>query len=264
MQEVSEDQVLSALRTLGVQAGDGLLVHSALHFLGRPANGPGMYLDAVCAAVDAHNHEGVQSGTGTIAVPTFNFAFARGEAYDPETTPSAGMGVFAELVRNYPQSKRTPHPMQSLAVIGAEAADLARRDTPSAFDAGSAFERMVELGFKILLLGADIEAVSLLHYSEQRFNVPYRYWKNFTGLVHGINGWEERTYRMFVRDMQLDPKLTLKPVQEFLQAKGQFSSTPLNYGQVAVINMTDFVAAVDHFLAEDPFSLMLNRPGIGQ
>ena len=260
MQEVSEDQVLSVLRTLGVQAGDGLLVHSALHYLGRPVDGPGMYLEALCEAVVAYNHKGVRSGTGTIAVPTFNFAFARGEPYDPETTPSVGMGVFAELMRNHPLAKRTTHPMQSLAVIGAEAADLARRDTPSAFDAGSAFERMVELGFKILLLGADIEAVSLLHYSEQRFSVPYRYWKDFTGSVHGVNGWEARTYRMFVRDMKLDPKLTLKPVQEFLQAKGKFFSTPLNYGQVAVIDMTDFVAAVDHFLAEDPFSLVLNRP----
>ncbi len=180
LKQLTRNQLLEALRTLGVRPGDGLLVHSALQFLGNPVGGLAMYLEALL--------EAIHPDKGTLAVPTFNFAFANGEPYDPKITPSVGMGAFSEFVRQQPQAQRTTHPMQSLSVIGRYAADLAERDTPSAFDPGSAFERMVELNFKILLLGSDIDSISLIHYSEQRLNVPYRYWKSFTGIVHTPSG----------------------------------------------------------------------------
>ena len=128
------------------------------------------------------------------------------------------MGVFSEFIRQVlPGARRTPHPMQSLAVLGHYATDLTNRDTLSAFDPGSAFERMLELDFKLLLLGADARAVSMFHYCEQRAKVPYRYWKDFTGEVITSTGWQTRTYRMFVRDLEIKPQLTLDPVVEDLE-----------------------------------------------
>jgi len=150
--------------------------------------------------------------------------------------------------------------MQSLAALGRYGDDLASRDTLSAFDPGSAFERMLELGFKLLLFGADARAVAMLHYCEQRAAVPYRYWKDFTGEVRTEAGWEPRTYRMFVRDLDLNPQLTLAPVVENQQALGQWKTVPLNYGALTLCLLADFVAAVDKFLAKDPWSLMINRP----
>ena len=245
MLEITQEQVAAALQAVGVQPGDGLLVHSAVQFLGRPLGGIGIYHAALSDC--------------TIAVPTFNFAFARGQAYDPESTPSDKMGAFSEYIRQLPGTRRTPHPMQSLAVAGKYAADLASRDTPSAFDPGSAFERMLELDFKLLLLGADIQAVSMLHYSEQRLQVPYRYWKEFSGQVKTASGWEQRTYRMFARDLELDAQIELYPVQRRLEQLGQWRSTALNYGLVACCRLTDFVAAIDTFLRADPWSLLVNR-----
>lgn len=270
MKEVTQTQLIASLQAVGVQPGDGLLVHSALQFLGRPEGGVDCYLHALTEAVNCesgirnyelgHIAEDSQLRIGTLAVPTFNFAFARGEAYDPQSTPSIGMGQLSELIRQHPEARRTTHPMQSLAALGKYADDLAARDTPSAFDPGSAFAEMLALGFKILLLGADIDAVSMIHYSEQRLNVPYRYWKDFSGPVKTAAGWEERTYRMYVRDMALDPRLTLHPVRDELQSQGAWSEVSLNYGKIALIPMQPFVAMVDRFLAADPYSLMLNRP----
>jgi aminoglycoside 3-N-acetyltransferase len=249
MQEVTRAQVAACLRTLGVKAGDGLLVHSAVQFLGRPVGGLQMYLKAIQEVIGAQ---------GTLIVPTFNFGFARGESYDPATTPSHGMGAFSELVRQLPEALRTSHPLQSVAVVGRYADDLANRDTASAFDPGSAFERMLELDFKLLLLGADSRAVSMFHYSERRANVPYRYWKDFTGPIYTASGWQTLTYRMFVRDLDLDPQLTIDPVVEYLQSLGKWRSLSLNYGQVTVCGLRDFVAAADKFLAENPWSLVTN------
>jgi aminoglycoside 3-N-acetyltransferase len=136
---------------------------------------------------------------------------------------------------------------------------LASRDTLSAFDPASAFERMLELDFKLLLLGADERAISLVHISEQRLNVPYRYWKDFTGQVCQGDGWEERTYRMFVRDLDRNPVLTMERVLPRLQAAGIWQSCPLNYGFVSACLCSDFVVSLDRMLAEDPWILVKNR-----
>jgi aminoglycoside 3-N-acetyltransferase len=253
MLEVDSQRVIAALLALNLQAGDSLLVHSAIQYLGRPVGGVAMYLDALQTVLGPH---------GNIAVPAFNFAFARGEPFDPLHTPSQGMGAFSEYVRQQPGARRSLHPMQSLAVIGPGATDLSERDTLSAFDRGSAFERLLELDFKLLLLGADVQAVSMIHYSEQRAGVPYRFWKDFQGQVNTGTGWETRTYRMFARDLQADPRLDLRPLQAELQARGEWAAIPLNYGLISACRLADFVAAADRLLAADPWAFVSNQKEI--
>ncbi|MDH5506814.1 MAG: AAC(3) family N-acetyltransferase [Anaerolineae bacterium] len=251
MHKVTRQQVIETLTAVGVQPGDGLLIHSALQMLGLPEGGPRMYLDAIQSVIGSE---------GTLVVPAFNFAFARGEDYDPAKAPAEGMGVFSEFVRQQPDALRTPHPMQSLAVIGKYAADLAGRDTPAAFDEGSAFARMIELDFKMLLLGTDIQAVSIFHYCEQRVNAPYRYWKDFSGRVRVGQDWQTRTYRMFVRDMDIDARLVITPIQQALQANGQMVSEFLNYGWVSLCRLVDFAAVATQFLRADPWVFVTNSP----
>ena len=265
MREVSAEQVHSLLVQVGLSAGQGVMVHSALHLLGRPAQGPNTYLQALSQALNIplpslHLPRDPQQDTGTLAVPAFNFGFARGEAFDPSSTPAVGMGVLSETVRQLPEARRTPHPLQSMAVLGAHAAELAARDTPGAFDPGSSFERLLDLDFSILLLGADIQAVSLLHYSEQRAQVPYRYWKDFNGLVRIGDQAQIRTYRMYVRDMELDPRLEIYAIQHLLAERGQWRQTTLNYGTLALFKARDFTAAADELLAADPWCFVTNRP----
>ncbi|MEX2144551.1 MAG: AAC(3) family N-acetyltransferase [Anaerolineales bacterium] len=249
--ELTHSELIQTLESVGVLPGDGVLVHSALQLLGKPNGGLQMVFDAIVEVIGP---------TGTLAVPTFPFTFSRGLDYDPLTTPSQGMGAFSEFVRQVPQALRTTHPMQPVALVGGHAADLAQRDTLSAFDDGSAFDRMLQLGFKMLLLGADIQAASIVHYSEQRAAVPYRYWKDFTGRVKVGDAWKTKTYRMFVRDLDLDAQLKLTPIQRTLEAEGLWRTTKLNFGEVACCPLTAFVAAADELLAANPWVLVTNRP----
>ena len=252
MKTVGLDQVIQALRAVGLRQGDGVLVHSAIQYLGRPQGGAAIYWQALQAVLGPQ---------GTVAVPAFNFQFASGKPYDPATSPSIGMGAFAEYIRCLPDALRTPHPMQSLAVIGKHATDLVSRDTLSAFDPRSAFEILLELDFRILLLGADIYSVSLVHYSEQRAAVPYRYWKEFSGRVLTSEGWRERTCNMFVRDLELNPRLDLSPVEKRLRSEGDWNEQPLNYGRIALFSARAFTRAADALLAEDPWSLVVKDAG---
>lgn len=270
MLEVTLSAFTDTLRDLGVEAGDGLLVHSAIQFLGRPRGGIAMYYLGLCSVLNGHDSTASQDNIadptsitlikGTIAVPTFNFDFCSGKRYDPKSTPAEGMGTFSEYIRGLPAARRTKHPMQSIALVGKDAEELAKWDTLSAFDHGSAFKRMLELDYKLLLLGADIQAVSMLHYCEQRAAVPYRYWKDFSGEIRTLDGWETRTYRMYVRDLEIDPQIELYPVQKLLEDAGQWRSLSVNYGHVSLCRLVDFVSAVDSFLVKDPWSLVTNRP----
>ncbi len=250
---LSAKQLKEALLDVGVEDGDGLLIHSALQFLGQPDGGSQLYLDVI---------EEVLGDDGTLAVPTFTFAFARGEDFDPGKSPSEHMGVFSELVRLDERAMRTNHPMQSLALLGKYSEKLAALESFSAFDDGSAFDRMLELDFKLLLLGADVQAASIVHYSEQRANVPYRYWKDFNGRVLNDGAWQKHKYRMFVRDLEIDPQLKLAPIQERLVSKGQWSAVDLNYGKLALFGLKDFVVACDELLTMDPWALISNRESI--
>jgi hypothetical protein len=91
--------------------------------------------------------------------------------------------------------------------------------------------------------------------------VPYRYWKEFTGEVRlAGKPAEVRTYRMFARDLQLDPEVASAPVQKVLEARGQWSSVSLNYGKVSLCRFQDFVSAAEELLAKDPWALVQNRP----
>jgi aminoglycoside N3'-acetyltransferase len=251
MLETSPEQVLQILHKLDIRPGDGLLVHSALQFLGRPQGGPTMYLNCL---------QTVLGPQGSLAAPAFNFGFAKGLPFDPAQTPSQGMGVLSETIRTAPGAYRTPHPLQSLALLGKYAPMLAACDTVGAFDNDSAFAKLLELDFKLLLLGADIQAASMVHYSEQRAAVPYRYWKDFTGLVRTSNGWQQRTYRMFARDLTLNPQLALQPIQNLLEQRQQWQSAPLGYGQVCLCRLQDFVTATTDLLRQDPWILISNRP----
>jgi aminoglycoside 3-N-acetyltransferase len=247
MLTVNLKQVVSALQEVGITPGDGLLVHSALQFLGRPEGGVAMYLAAL---------QQMLGPGGTLAAPAFSFSFARGEPFDRGNTPSRGMGVFSEYVRLQQGAQRTSHPLQSLALLGRHALELARRDTAGAFDPGSAFERLLELDFKLLLLGADIQAASMVHYSEQRAAVPYRYWKEFHGLWRDGDLAEGRTYRMYARDLDLDPTLVLQPIQAGLEAQGLWRQGSLGYGRVCACRLQDFVAVTDALLAANPWVLV--------
>jgi len=224
-------------------------VHSAIQYLGKPVEGVGLFLDAI---LDILGME------GTIVVPTFNFDFTRGLPFDPQTTPSKNMGVFSELVRKHPDASRTMHPMQSVAVMGKHRDDLAGRDTPSAFDPDSAFDQMVQLDFKLLLLGAEIQAASIVHYSEQRVAVPYRYWKEFSGQVKIGSDWQLCTYKMYVRNMEINPELYLFPIQKQLQTMGLWKTEEINYGRISTCRLTDFVTIADQLLQNDQWSLVGN------
>lgn len=255
MKVFDSNELKMTLQQLGIQASDTLLIHSSLFHLGSLK---GVSFSNI--PVEIVNHIlNLLGPSGTIVVPTFNFDFCKGIPFDLKHSPSQGMGVFSETVRTWKGAKRSKHPMQSVAAIGKLASWISEPDTASSFGDGGPFERMFDLDTKLLLLGASMQYASLIHYSEEKQSVPYRYWKTFQGSCTNAGDSEEREYPMFVRDLSLDPRLQLSILEDEMDRNGQIKKKKLGSGQVVLCTFKDFFATSSEMLKKDPFCLLDNR-----
>ncbi len=244
----------SALRRLGIGTADTLMIHSALFSLGPWQNRHADVPDAASGAY--HSIREVIGPEGTIVVPTFTFGFCHGEVFDQPKTPSVNMGVFSEYIRKLPDSYRSFHPMQSVAAIGPKACLICSPDTPSAFDEAGPFSHLLKVDAILLLLGVSLMAASILHYAEERAAVPYRYWKNFDGPYVRDGKPSHEQYRMFVRDLELDPQNDVAPLEMELRAAGRLRREGVGSGWVEACRCRDYMSAAIDGLRRDPYWLV--------
>lgn len=144
---------------------------------------------------------------GTLLVPCFNWDFCRGVPYDARSTPSR-VGVLGDAARARADFTRTQHPLYSFAVWGKDAKQLADAQPVTCFGGDSPFAYMHKVGAVALVAGLSPTAgTTFIHYVEEREGAPYRYFKDFTGSYTDMQGVQsEKTVRMFVRDLEIDPQ----------------------------------------------------------
>ncbi len=89
-------------------------------------------------------------------------------AYDPGDAGSyRGFGVLNQFIVAHPQAHRSRHPDASMVAIGLHAEFLvADHRLGQAYGPGSPLERFLAVDGKVLLLGASLDAVTVLHYAE--------------------------------------------------------------------------------------------------
>jgi aminoglycoside 3-N-acetyltransferase len=93
--------------------------------------------------------------------------------FDAPTARSArDHGILVEFLRTWPGSRVNNHPARFVARGPHAAALFATQPWDFAFGRESALERLVELGGKILILGADHDNVTFLHYVEHVADIP--------------------------------------------------------------------------------------------
>lgn len=255
MKKFNSNEFRKAFEELGFEKGDTVLVHNSLMNFGIPQDIPlqelprKIYEDLVA----------VLGKEGTIVVPAFNFDFCKGTAFNRQETPSKSMGVFSEFVRKLPESRRTTHPMQSVAVVGKARDFLVEEDTFSAFSDNSAFDKLTQLNTKILLLGADFNSISMIHWVEERKNVPYRYWESFSAEYMDSEKGEKRTYKMFVRDLETNPILKLYDIEKRLDREEKVKKKKVGGGQVKCLQLQDFLSVARECLDSNPYYFVSNH-----
>lgn len=176
---ISRSEISNQLLELGLAQGDLIMVHASLRAVGEILGGPdeliGALLDAVGSTGTVMMYVGCQMpfddlGRGIFTKEQEAFIFENCPAFDPLTArASRDFGALAEFFRTTPGVKVSGNPGARMAAIGAEA-DFLTVDHPLNYGLGdqSPLHRLCEKNGKILLLGSDLDAVTLLHYAEAK------------------------------------------------------------------------------------------------
>lgn len=160
------------LRELGVREGDMLMVHSSLRNIGPIVGGVNVLVQALFEAVGTD---------GTIAAYVDFEPFFEDDdplddipVFDKRIAHAArDHGVLHETLRNWPGAVRSDHPDAGVVAIGRRAEWLTA-DHPFhyGYGAGSPFEKFHQAGGRVLMLGAPLDTVTMLHYAEFLAEIP--------------------------------------------------------------------------------------------
>ncbi len=201
-------------RNCGIHPGDIVLIHSSLkRSLQMYHTNPQAVMESFLEAVGS---------SGTVLFPLFNFDFTKGVPFDIRSTPSQ-MGALTEAARIYPNAVRSGHPIYSFTAIGVHAEEFSV-DNFSGYGPDSPFAILRQLYGKIAVLDLDDQnSMTFYHHIEEMHEVPYRWHKKFTGPYTDAQGvTSERTYGLFVRDLDEGVLTDVNPMSEILWEKGLY------------------------------------------
>jgi aminoglycoside 3-N-acetyltransferase len=100
-------------------------------------------------------------------------------------------GVLHETMRTWPGAVRSDHPDAGVVAIGSLAAWITA-DHPFQYGYGkdSPFDKIVRAGGRVLMLGAPLDTITLLHYAENEARIPDKRICRYRRLMPGVNGPE--------------------------------------------------------------------------
>ncbi|WP_433533125.1 aminoglycoside N(3)-acetyltransferase [Micromonospora sp. CA-263727] len=177
------DRLAADLTAVGMAAGRDLLVHCSMRRIGPVAGGPATLLAALrrVAGPDATMVVPAQTVGNSTTGPVFRAATdgldaagraayeARLPGFDPATTPSEGMGILAEHLRQESGAARSGHPLTSFAALGRRAVEITERhDLDCHLGERSPLGRLYAADAAILLLGVGYDRCTALHLAEYR------------------------------------------------------------------------------------------------
>ena len=145
-QLVTQADIVSVLRPLGLGAGSAVIVHSSLGSMGCVAGGAEAVVEALLETIGP---------TGHVMMPTFTNNVPR---FDPLQEPSQS-GRITEVFWRRSDVRRSWHPAHSVAVWGSRRHEfVAGHEMMAGLGIGGPMDVMAKTGAYVLLLGVDLTA----------------------------------------------------------------------------------------------------------
>ena len=223
-------------KAMGVMNGDVVFISSDAKI---------MLMDAMMnhAAIDLNPFidgliEAVGS-EGTILFPAYNWDFCSGKTFDYLNTPcmTGSLGI-AALKRN--DFIRTKHPIYSFAVYGKDKEYLSAMRNTDSFGLDSPFAYLREKNAVNYVIDVSLmHSFTFVHFAEEHSGaVKHRFIKNFTAdYVDESGNCEKRTYSMFVRDLDMDVRTLIDPIEEDFTAGGAARRFTVNHSSILRVEL---------------------------
>lgn len=201
---VTRSRLRRELGELGLRGGDIVMFHTEMSAIGYVAGGPATLIGALRDAVGQRGTLMVTCGWND--APPYDFTTwpqawqdaVRQEhpAYDPVLSEADhSYGRLPEALRRWPGAVRSRHPDAGFAALGAAAHSLMDDhpwDQPHGTD--SPLARLADMGGRVLLLGAPLDSLTLLHHAEALADAPG---KRFVEYEQPITVDGDRVWRRF-------------------------------------------------------------------
>jgi aminoglycoside N3'-acetyltransferase len=177
----SRTTIAAGLRSLGIRSGDVLMVHASLKKIGPVTGGARAVVGALCDAVaPSGTLMGYASWDRSPYGETLNGTQLDEEMrrnwppFNPDVARVyRGFGLLNQFLVDTPGALRSAHPDASIVALGPLAYELIEpHRLGQALGPGSPLERFVKRRGKVLLFGAPLDAITVLHYAEAIAEIP--------------------------------------------------------------------------------------------
>lgn len=204
------------LRKLGIRSGDTVMVHAAMSRVGRLLNGPDALIQALMDAVGP---------AGTLLAYTDwdarydEFLDEQGRVpkqwrehvppFDPKASRAIrDNGVFPEFLRTTPGARRSGNPAASVAALGGKAEWItADHALDYGYGSNSPLARLIALQGKVLMVGAPLDTMTLLHHAEHLARIPGKLIRHYEVPFLTASGIEWRMVEEFDTASPVSPAL---------------------------------------------------------
>jgi aminoglycoside 3-N-acetyltransferase len=219
------------------------MVHASVRSVGRVTGGVNVIIQSMLDAI-------APDGT-VMAYVDFEPFFEDGDeeipVFDKRIAHAArDHGVLHEALRCWPGALRSDHPDAGVVAIGPLAPWLTA-DHPFRFGygPGSPFDKALQSDVQVLMLGAPLDTVTLLHYAEDRARIPDKRLVTYRRLMPGPDGPAWVTFEEFdtsrpVND-QLPDDCFERIASEYLQS-GRGRAGPFGAARATLFDGRDLVA----------------------
>lgn len=246
---VIKQDIMEALKTVGVKPGQTLMVHASLSSFGFVCGGAQVVIEALLECVGQE---------GTVMMPSQSWKNLDPEAgvhwqeprewwqairdnwpaYDKVITPTNTMGAVAEMFRKWPGAVRSDHPARSVAAFGKHAEYLTCEHTLSnIFGEESPVAKMYELDGYVLLMGVGYDKNTSLHLADVRAEYPGKHLvkESSAVMVNGEREWV--TYETLYVDGEDFERIG----EAFESEEGRVASRMLGNGTIRLMRQRDLV-----------------------
>ena len=242
--------LIACVRTLGIEAGDCVLLHSGFEHGSGYTGSPGSVIDGLLELLGPEGHLLMMSMPYRGASELYA---ASDPLFDVRRTPSA-VGLLSEILRRRDGVLRSLSPLHPVLAHGPLAAWLVSDHEQFAYSCGSGtpFARLLGLAGKFLFLDAPYGALTFMHHVEDHYRtrLPVELYAPQAARMRLRDyAGRERVVAQYFFSAEARARRHFTPIEQTLQRAGQLRHARVGNSRLACVGAVDVMGCAGELLA---------------